>query len=94
MIGSGDGVVRVLYDPERSVNGAKLCVVRTRAKVKQTEYVADMPIITPYSLPMFRQVKCCYCFFNTALFPGWIQPSMVLRFFVDFQTAERKDVDR
>ena len=57
MVGAGDGVVRVLYDPDRSVNGAKLCVVRTKAKVKQTAYISNLPIITPYSLPMFRQVR-------------------------------------
>jgi hypothetical protein len=56
IVGSGDGVVRVFYDPDRSVNGAKLCVVRTKAKVKQTDYVSNLPIIAPYSLPMFRQV--------------------------------------
>ena len=56
MVGSGDGVVRVLYDPDRSVNGARLCAVRTRAKVKQTDYVSNLAIIAPYSLPMFRQV--------------------------------------
>lgn len=56
MVGSGDGVVRVYYDPDRSVNGARLCAVRTRAKVKQTDYVSNLPIIAPYSLPMFREV--------------------------------------
>ena len=57
MVGSGDGVVRVYYDPDRSVNGARLCAVRTRAKVKQTDYVSNLAIIAPYSLPMFREVK-------------------------------------
>jgi WD repeat-containing protein 70 len=59
MVGSGDGVVRVFYDPDRSVNGAKLCAVRTKAKIRQTGYVANMPIISPYSLPMFREVPPC-----------------------------------
>ncbi len=57
IVGSGDGVVRVYYDPDRSINGAKLCVVRRAAKVKQTQYVATPHIITPYSLPMFRYVQ-------------------------------------
>jgi hypothetical protein len=60
MVGSGDGVVRVYYDPDRSVNGARLCAVRTRAKVKQTDYVSNLPIIAPYSLPMFREVIFLY----------------------------------
>lgn len=57
MVGSGDGAVRVYYDPLKSVNGAKLCVVRTKSKVKQTTYVATQQIITPYSLPMFREER-------------------------------------
>lgn len=55
MVGSGDGVVRVYYDPIKSVNGAKLCVVRKRSKAKQTSYVATQQIITPYSLPLFKE---------------------------------------
>ncbi len=54
IVGSGDGVVRVFYDPDRSINGAKLCVVRKASKVKPTQYVATQHIIAPYSLPMFR----------------------------------------
>lgn len=55
MVGSGDGIVRVYYDPLKSVNGAKLCVVRTKIKAKQTTYMATQQIITPYSLPMFKE---------------------------------------
>ncbi len=57
IVGSGDGAVRVYYDQERSFNGAKLCVVKTRTKAKQTQFVATQQIITPYSLPMFRQER-------------------------------------
>jgi len=57
MTGCGDGVVRLFYDPEKSVKGAKLCVVRTKAKVKSVSYVSNPYIITPYSLPMFRQER-------------------------------------
>ena len=56
IVGSGDGVVRMYYDPDRSLNGAKLCVVKTKTKAKTTHYVATQQIITPYSLPMFRLV--------------------------------------
>ena len=55
MAGCGDGVVRLYYDPERSVKGAKLCVVRTKSKAKAVSYVANPYIITPYSLPLFKQ---------------------------------------
>merc|ERR1719300_385146 len=57
MAGCGDGVVRLYYDPEKSMNGAKLCVVRTKAKAKSVSYVSNPLIITPYSLPMFKQEK-------------------------------------
>ena len=56
MVGSGDGVVRMYYDPQRSLNGAKLCVVKTKTKAKTTHYVSTQHIITPYSLPLFRLV--------------------------------------
>ena len=55
MVGCGDGVVRVLYDPEKSVNGAKLCVVRKKAKAKGVSFITQEHIITPYSLPLFRE---------------------------------------
>ncbi len=55
IVGSGDGAVRVYYDPDRSVNGAKLCAVRKAAKIKQKQYVSTQHIIAPYALPMFRQ---------------------------------------
>ena len=57
MIGSGDGIVRLYFDPERSLNGAKLCIGKTKTKAKTTQYMATQQIITPYSLPMFRQEK-------------------------------------
>ena len=55
LVGGGDGSVRVYYDPEKSNNGAKLCVVRKPTKAKVTSYVATQHIITPYSLPLFKE---------------------------------------
>ena len=55
LVGTGDGVVRVYYDPIKSVNGAKLCVFRQKSKVKSSQYVATPHIITPYSLPLFKE---------------------------------------
>ena len=57
MIGCGDGQVRIYYDPERSNNGAKLCVVRKKAKARGVSFIAKEHIITPYSLPMFREER-------------------------------------
>lgn len=63
MIGSGDGVVRMYYDPNKSVKGAKLCVVRTKTKAKQTSYVSVQQVLglllnyfhgsCPYNCPTF-----------------------------------------
>ena len=56
-VGCGNGTVKVYYDNNRSMRGAKLCVVKTRRKVKQMEVVAAQQILTPHALPMFRQEK-------------------------------------
>ncbi|XP_063227176.1 gastrulation defective protein 1 homolog [Bacillus rossius redtenbacheri] len=56
-VGCGNGMVKVYYDNARSLRGAKLCVVKTRRKVKQVEVVAGQQILTPHALPMFRQEK-------------------------------------
>ena len=55
LVGTGDGVVRVYYDPLKSVNGAKLCAFRSQAKTKQRTYMSTPHIITPYSLPLFKE---------------------------------------
>eukprot|EP00092_Neocalanus_flemingeri_P015907 GFUD01017224.1.p1 GENE.GFUD01017224.1~~GFUD01017224.1.p1 ORF type:complete len:700 (-),score=251.17 GFUD01017224.1:58-2157(-) len=55
LVGSGDGVVRVYYDPQRSFRGAKLCVVKKRTEAKQVNYIATQRIITPYALPLFKE---------------------------------------
>lgn len=52
-----DGSVRVLYSPNASMNGAKLCVTRAPKRVTIEDVSAalrDAPIITPHALPMFR----------------------------------------
>ncbi|GBM50678.1 WD repeat-containing protein 70 [Araneus ventricosus] len=48
------GIVKVYYNPELSERGAKLCVVKTKHKAKQTEMICEQQIITPHALPMFR----------------------------------------
>ncbi|XP_071438682.1 WD repeat-containing protein 70 [Hetaerina americana] len=57
MVGTGDGIVKVFYDPGRSQRGAILCAAKTKKKSKQVEVVAAQQIITPHALPMFRQDK-------------------------------------
>lgn len=52
-----DGSVRVLYSPNASTNGAKLCVTRAPKKVTIEDVssaLRDAPILTPHALPMFR----------------------------------------
>ena len=55
LVGSGDGVVRVFYDMQKSFRGAKLCVVKKRTEAKQVNYIATQRIITPYALPLFKE---------------------------------------
>ncbi|KAF8707645.1 Transcription factor, partial [Rhizoctonia solani] len=53
-----DGSVRVLYSPNSSTNGAKLCVTRAPKKVTIEDISAalrDAPILTPHALPMFKE---------------------------------------
>ncbi|XP_013385487.1 WD repeat-containing protein 70-like [Lingula anatina] len=57
VVGSGDGKVKMLYDPDRSQRGAKLCVVKTKRKVQQVEAMTAQRIITPYALPMFKEER-------------------------------------
>lgn len=56
-VGCGNGVVKGFYDDKRSMRGAKLCVVKTYRKKKQTEIGASVQVITPHALPLFRQEK-------------------------------------
>lgn len=56
-VGCGNGIVKVYYDNNRSLRGAKLCVVKSQRKVKQVGVVAAQQILTPHALPMFRQEK-------------------------------------
>jgi len=55
LVGSGDGIVRVFYDPNRSFRGAKLCMVKKRTEAKQVNFISAKRIITPYALPLFKE---------------------------------------
>lgn len=56
-VGCGNGIVKGYYDENRSMRGAKLCIVKSYRKKKQTEVSGSIQIITPHALPMFRQEK-------------------------------------
>ncbi|XP_041436141.1 WD repeat-containing protein 70 isoform X1 [Xenopus laevis] len=57
MVGTGNGLAKVYYDPNRSQRGAKLCVVKTQRKERQAETLTQDYIITPHALPMFREPR-------------------------------------
>ncbi|GLD55331.1 WD repeat-containing protein 70 [Lates japonicus] len=52
MVGTGNGLAKVYYDPVKSHRGAKLCVVKSKRKEKQAETLTQDYIITPHALPM------------------------------------------
>uniref|UniRef100_UPI0037E7F362 WD repeat-containing protein 70 n=1 Tax=Semicossyphus pulcher TaxID=241346 RepID=UPI0037E7F362 len=57
MVGTGNGLGKVYYDPVKSHRGAKLCVVKSQRKEKQAETLTQDYIITPHALPMFREAR-------------------------------------
>ncbi|XP_067834812.1 WD repeat-containing protein 70 isoform X2 [Heptranchias perlo] len=57
MVGTGNGLAKVYYHPVKSQRGAKLCVVKTKRKAKQSQTVTQDYIITPHALPMFREPR-------------------------------------
>ncbi|XP_058267356.1 WD repeat-containing protein 70 isoform X2 [Hemibagrus wyckioides] len=57
MVGTGNGLAKVYYDPVKSQRGAKLCVVKSKRKEKHAETLTQDYIITPHALPMFREAR-------------------------------------
>nr|KAF6387299.1 hypothetical protein mMyoMyo1_007814 [Myotis myotis] len=57
MVGTGNGLAKVYYDPNKSQRGAKLRVVKTQRKAKQAEALTQDDIITPHTLPMSREPR-------------------------------------
>ncbi|KAJ8408628.1 hypothetical protein AAFF_G00252630 [Aldrovandia affinis] len=57
MVGTGNGLAKVYYDPVKSQRGAKLCVVKSQRKERQAETLTQDYIITPHALPMFREAR-------------------------------------
>ncbi|KAH8318305.1 hypothetical protein KR074_002047 [Drosophila pseudoananassae] len=56
-VSSGNGIIKCFYDEQRSIRGAKLCIVKTHRKRQQMEMVQVSQIITPHSLHLFRDEK-------------------------------------
>uniref|UniRef100_H3CUI3 WD repeat-containing protein 70 n=1 Tax=Tetraodon nigroviridis TaxID=99883 RepID=H3CUI3_TETNG len=57
MVGTGNGLAKVYYDPIKSHRGAMLCVVKSKRKDKHAEALTQDYIITPHALPMFREAR-------------------------------------
>ncbi|XP_073770428.1 WD repeat-containing protein 70 isoform X1 [Danio rerio] len=57
MVGTGNGLAKVYYDPVKSQRGAILCVVKSKRKEKHAETLTQDYIITPHALPMFREAR-------------------------------------
>ncbi|XP_051764597.1 WD repeat-containing protein 70 [Ctenopharyngodon idella] len=57
MVGTGNGLAKVYYDPVKSQRGAMLCVVKSKRKEKHAETLTQDYIITPHALPMFREAR-------------------------------------
>jgi hypothetical protein len=55
--GLGNGETKVLYDPSLSHNGALLCANKPKKRQKNLGVVATQQIITPYSLPLFKEQR-------------------------------------
>lgn len=57
VVGCGNGTTKVYFDPEKSNKGAKLCAGNVKRKVASKEMPLKDHIITPHSLPMFREKR-------------------------------------
>ncbi|XP_051971961.1 WD repeat-containing protein 70-like [Xyrauchen texanus] len=57
MVGTGNGLAKVYYDPVKSQRGAMLCVVKSKRKERHAETLTQDYIITPHALPMFREAR-------------------------------------
>jgi len=57
VVGCGNGTTKVYFDPEKSNKGAKLCVGKVKRKAVSKEMPLKDQIITPHSLPMFREKR-------------------------------------
>lgn len=52
--GGHDGVIRVLYDPEKSSKGVLMCVKKEARKASPYDYRPSEVVISPFALPLFQ----------------------------------------
>jgi hypothetical protein len=55
MVGTGNGLAKVYYNPNKSQRGAMLCAVKAQQKARQPRVLTQDNKITPYALPMFPE---------------------------------------
>jgi hypothetical protein len=55
MVGTGNGLAKVYYNPNKSQRGAMLCAVKAQRKARQPGVLTQDYIITPCALSMFRK---------------------------------------
>ncbi|KAK5581511.1 hypothetical protein RB653_001546 [Dictyostelium firmibasis] len=55
--GCSDSSIRGFYDQSQSINGLKLCVSKAPRVKNVADFEPDRPIITPNTLPLFRQTN-------------------------------------
>uniref|UniRef100_A0A672ZHJ8 WD repeat-containing protein 70 n=1 Tax=Sphaeramia orbicularis TaxID=375764 RepID=A0A672ZHJ8_9TELE len=60
MVGTGNGLAKVYYDPVKSHRGAKLCVVKSKRKEKQAEMLTQDYIITRKSFHTLNVLNVTY----------------------------------
>jgi len=56
-VGTANGQVKMLYDPNKSNRGAKMAIIRTGKKKQHSEVCVGDRIITPHALPIFREQR-------------------------------------
>lgn len=56
-VGTGNGIVKCLYDQKKSLRGATLCAAKVHRKAQHSEVVSTQQVITPHALPLFRQER-------------------------------------
>ncbi|CAG0917013.1 unnamed protein product [Notodromas monacha] len=57
IIGFSSGEAKVYFDPRKSHNGALLCKNKPKKKNRSLGVVASQQVITPYSLPLFKEPR-------------------------------------
>lgn len=56
-VSTGNGLIKCYYDDRRSLRGATLCASKIHRKAQQSEVVSIQQVITPHTLPLFRQER-------------------------------------